>query len=194
MALHRPIEDPLRLCCVSDTENASTGCGDAVGFLAAFISQSNSLCPVHTKPNSTSHCQHTLTPIMSDDTGSSGARDTPSSDAISATDDGLNPDNDLLARMEAIFAIKTSLREKRKVVDITERMNQLTPNVIREGEVEWIQYYWTMVSLIVPGEKTLNDPRGTVNPAGMFDGMTQEWMVAGFNAVVFLDASVRYQQ
>jgi hypothetical protein len=44
-----------------------------------------------------------------------------------------------------------------------------------------------MVSLIVPGEKTLNDPRGTVNPAGMFDGMTQEWMVAGFNAVVFLD-------
>jgi hypothetical protein len=124
---------------------------------------------------------------MSDNTVSSDARDTPSSDAISVADDGLNPGNDLLARIEAIFAIKTSLREKRKVVDITERMDQLTPDVIREGESEWIQYYWTMVSLVVPGEKTLNDPRNTVNPNGMFDGMTQEWMVAGFNAVVFID-------
>jgi hypothetical protein len=187
MALHRLFENLIPLCCVSEIDNASTGCGDAVGLLMAFISQSNLLYSVHTKPNSTSYCQHTLTLNMSDHSGSSDARDTPSSDAISATDDGLNPDNDLLARIEATFDIKTSLREKRKLVDITERMNQLTPDVIREGEAEWIRYYWTMVSLIVPGEKTLNDPRGTVNPAGMFDGMTQEWMVAGFNAVVFLD-------
>jgi hypothetical protein len=41
---------------------------------------------IHTKPTPTSCCQYTLTLTMSGDTGSPDARDTLSSDAISATD------------------------------------------------------------------------------------------------------------
>jgi hypothetical protein len=128
-----------------------------------------------------------LTLTLSGTTGSPDARDTPSSDAISATDSELNLDDGLLARMEATFATKPSLRESRKVVDITDRMNQLTPDVIRDGETGWIQYYWTMVSLMVSGEKTLINPRHSLVPVDGLDEVTKEWVATGTSAVTFLD-------
>jgi hypothetical protein len=142
---------------------------------------------IHTTPTPTACCQYTLTLMMSGDTGSPDARDTPYSDAISVTDSELKVDDGLLARMEAVFATKPSLRESRKVVDIKDRMNQLTPDVIREGEAEWIQYYWTMVSLVVPGEKTLINPKHKLVPIDGLEEVTEEWIATGTSVVTFLD-------
>jgi hypothetical protein len=125
---------------------------------------------------------------MSDDIGSLDGRDTPSSlSTMDAIDDRIGPDNHILDRVEATFAIRPPLRERRKIVDITDRMSHLTPDVILDGEEPWIRWYWTNVTLVVPGEKTLIDPRDTVKPNGLFDGETRKWSAANLNAAVFLD-------
>jgi hypothetical protein len=104
---------------------------------------------------------------MSDDIGSLDGRDTPSSlSTMDAIDDRIGPDNHIIERVEATFAIRSPLRERRKIVDITDRMSHLTPDVILDGEEPWIRWYWTNVSLVVQGEKTLIDPRDTVKPHG----------------------------
>ena len=142
---------------------------------------------VYTISDSASYCQHTHTLIMSDGDGSSEGHDTPASSSLSATHDVAGPDVGLMARLDATFDIRPSLREKRRVIDITNRMNHLTPDAIRDGELEWIRYYWTMVNLVVPGEKTLIDPRDAAMPGGVFDGVTRAWDVANFSAAVFID-------
>lgn len=82
--------------------------------------------------------------------------------------------------LEATLVIKPSLGEECKTVDITKHENHLTPDIIREGGDDWIDFYWTMVDLVVPGERTLLDPRDP-----LVGDVTMTWANANFNATVF---------
>ncbi|KAG9660330.1 hypothetical protein KCU64_g3270, partial [Aureobasidium melanogenum] len=83
--------------------------------------------------------------------------------------------------LEETLVIRPSLGEECKTVDITNHENHLTPDVIREGGEDWIDFYWTMVDLIIPGEKTLLDPRDPV-----IGDVTTPWINANFNAKIFV--------
>jgi len=124
------------------------------------------------------------------DSDSSGRVDTPSTTSTLA-DDADRPyrNTDLNARLEVTYDVRPSLRDRRRVVDITDRQSHLTPDVIRDGgDEEWLRYYWTTISLVVPGEKTLIDPRQNLHPDGVLDGVTENWACANFNATLFIDA------
>lgn len=82
--------------------------------------------------------------------------------------------------LEETFVIKPSLGEECKEVDITNYKNHLTPHKIREGGDDWIEFYWTMVNLLIPGEKTLVDPRDLT-----LGETTTSWANSNFNATVF---------
>ncbi|KAH0148489.1 hypothetical protein KCU67_g11417, partial [Aureobasidium melanogenum] len=65
----------------------------------------------------------------------------------------LTPELDLdtqlgLDCLEETLVIRPPLGEKCKTVDITNHENHLTPDVIREGGEDWIEFYWTMVDLV----------------------------------------------
>ncbi|KAG9603385.1 hypothetical protein KCU77_g921, partial [Aureobasidium melanogenum] len=83
--------------------------------------------------------------------------------------------------LEETLVIRPSLGEECKTVDITNHENHLTPDVIREGGDDWIDFYWTMVDLVIPGEKTLLDPRDPV-----IGDVTTPWINANFNAKIFV--------
>ncbi|KAH0288083.1 hypothetical protein M436DRAFT_72543 [Aureobasidium namibiae CBS 147.97] len=124
------------------------------------------------------------------DSESSGGADTPSATSTLAdSTDRPYRNTDLNARLEVTYDVRPSLRDRRRVVDITDRQAHLTPDVIRDGgDEEWLRYYWTTISLVVPGERTLVDPRQTLQPDGVFHTVTENWSCANFNAALFIDA------
>lgn len=82
--------------------------------------------------------------------------------------------------LEATLVIKPCLGEECKTVDITNHESHLTLDVIREGGDDWTDFYWTMVDLVVPGERTLLDPRDP-----LVGDVTTAWANANFNATIF---------
>ncbi|KAG9857322.1 hypothetical protein KCU98_g1567, partial [Aureobasidium melanogenum] len=122
---------------------------------------------------------HTL--IMEDEVETHDAPDAPLYFAPVPTPE-LDLDTQLgLDYLEETLVIRPSLGEKCKTVDITNHENHLTPDVIREGGDDWIDFYWTMVDLVIPGEKTLLDPRDSV-----IGDVTTPWINANFNAKIFV--------
>ncbi|KAH0372580.1 hypothetical protein KCU65_g1009, partial [Aureobasidium melanogenum] len=83
--------------------------------------------------------------------------------------------------LEETLVIRPALGVECKTVDITNYEDHLTPDVIRDGGEDWIDFYWTMVDLVVPGEKTLLDPRDPV-----VGDVATPWINASFNAKVFV--------
>lgn len=158
-------------------------------FLPVHIRTRALLCLVYTIATQTYCYRHTLAVIMLDSESSDGARTPSTTSTLSDVADRPYRNTDLNARLEVTYDVRPSLRERRRIVDITDRQTHLTPDVIRDGgDDEWIRYYWTTISLLVPGEKTLVDPRHTLDPGAVFDGVTEEWACANFNAALFVDA------
>ncbi|KAH0344314.1 hypothetical protein KCU81_g4772, partial [Aureobasidium melanogenum] len=83
--------------------------------------------------------------------------------------------------LEETLVIRPALGEECKTVDITNHENHLTPDVIREGGEDWIDFYWTLVDLVIPGERTLLDPRDPV-----VGDVTTPWINANFNVKIFV--------
>ncbi|CAD0107981.1 unnamed protein product [Aureobasidium uvarum] len=81
--------------------------------------------------------------------------------------------------LETTLEIKPALGEECKTLGISSHNNHLTPDVIREGGDDWIDFYWTMVDLVIPGESTITDPR---NPEA-----NRKWSNANFNATLFIE-------
>lgn len=81
-----------------------------------------------------------------------------------------------MARIEATFDIDPPLSRRHRARDITVRENHLTPENILTGGDRWVEFYWSNVNLIVPGEKTLIDPR---DPE--WEDMTENWCTAASN-------------
>lgn len=158
-------------------------------FLSVHTWTRASLYLAYTIANRASCYQHTLTITMSDSDSSDGAHTPDTISTLSDAADRPYRNTDLNARLEVTYDVRPSLRDRRRVVDITDRQTHLTPDVIREGgDDEWIRYYWTTISLIVPGERTLIDPRDNLKPDGVFEGVTDNWVCANFNAALFIDA------
>ncbi|THV89775.1 hypothetical protein D6D03_05082 [Aureobasidium pullulans] len=120
----------------------------------------------------------------------------PGADALFPLDPALADEGDIpldtdaaMARIEATFDIDPPLSRRHRARDITVRENHLTPDNILKGGDRWVEFYWSNVNLIVPGEKTLIDPR---DPE--WEDMTENWCTAASNVSGFISMFFKPRQ